>query len=233
MVRDRSSQSLLLERPPSAPAEEPGRAPDRAAGRRPAEDGARRAREAARAAARAGEAEAWLEPPREQIAIPWDTVLELRECWFGRAQRAGLAREDAEDLFQDALLAALGGLARLRVENGRSPEQAFLAWFWGILRHKMISELRRRRRVAERLSERESELRGSNGNGPLTTRVRCSLSVFARSSPRAAHILRRRFLEGRELRELAEELGVSVPTAWRRVQSALEEFRGCAELVLS
>jgi DNA-directed RNA polymerase specialized sigma24 family protein len=47
-------------------------------------------------------------------------------------------------------------------------------------------------------------------------------------SPDHARILRRRFFEGRELSELAEELGVSVPTAWRRVKSALAEMRSCA-----
>lgn len=188
-------------------------------------DGPRRMREVARGVDE--------EAPAESFAIPWAALCDLRQCWFARALRSGFAREDAEDLFQDSILAALGGIERLRVDNGRSPEKAFLAWFWGILRHKMISEIRRRRRIRERLSERESELRKPNGQGALVVRLRCSLGILERNSPQQAHILRRRFLEGRELSELADELGVSVPTAWRRVQSALEEIRGCAELVLS
>jgi DNA-directed RNA polymerase specialized sigma24 family protein len=44
-------------------------------------------------------------------------------------------------------------------------------------------------------------------------------------------VLRRRFLEGRQLEELAEELGVSVPTACRRVKSALADIRSCLALI--
>jgi RNA polymerase sigma factor (sigma-70 family) len=173
------------------------------------------------------------ERPRERFAIPWDAVEGLRARWFSRALRCGFAREDAEDLFQESLLAAIAGLDRLRVSDDREPEDAFLAWFWGILRHKMISEIRRRKRVQRGLAERREERRERNADGPLETRVRCSLSLLERNSPQDAHILRRRFLEGRELSELADELGVSVPTAWRRVRSALAEIRGCVELVLS
>ena len=70
------------------------------------------------------------------------------------------------------------------------------------------------------------------GAGNLATHVQSSLGLLERSSPEAARVLRQRFFDGRELREMAADLGVSVPTACRRVQAALAEIRGCIELVL-
>ncbi len=163
--------------------------------------------------------------------IPWAAVERVRAIWIRRALRGGHRREDAEDLFQDALLASLEGLERLRVAPGQSWDDAFLAWFWGILRHKSISHQRRRKRLRKILDERghsglDREIRGTSA-----TRVRTSLGLFAQSSPEAAQVLQRRFLEGQQLSELADELGVSVPTACRRVKEALKAIRGCAQLI--
>ncbi len=158
---------------------------------------------------------------------------ELRPVWIRRALRSGIGREDAEDIFQEAQLAALEGIHRLQTPAGRDPRDVFLAWFWGILRHKLISQLRRRRRIRRRLEERAQQASGLSGDGDLAIRVHSSLGLLERSSPEAARVLRRRFLEGCELREMAADLGVSVPTACRRVQAALAEIRGCVEVALS
>lgn len=163
--------------------------------------------------------------------ISWASIERVRSLWLRRALGSGLAQEDAEDLFQDALLAALEGLERLRVAEGQDPEDAFLAWFWGILRHKRVSHQRRRKRLQRLLDEQPREDRRPEAAGKAATNVRLSLGLFERSSPEAAGVLRKRFLEGRQLSELAHELGVSVPTACRRVQSALDEIRKCVELV--
>jgi DNA-directed RNA polymerase specialized sigma24 family protein len=64
-------------------------------------------------------------------------------------------------------------------------------------------------------------------------RVRSSLGLLANSAPEEARVLHERFMRGRELQELAAALGVSVPTACRRVQAALVRLRGCMSLVLS
>jgi RNA polymerase sigma factor (sigma-70 family) len=165
-------------------------------------------------------------------AIPWAAVEELRRGWIRRAMRGGIDREDAEDLFQESLLAAIEGVHRLRVPPEREFADAFLAWFWGILRHKQISELRRRRRV-RLLEERPPECFPVHSSDPLATLVRSSLGLLAAEAPEEARVLRERFMRGRELRELADDLGVSVPTACRRVQAALVKLRGCASLVLS
>jgi RNA polymerase sigma factor (sigma-70 family) len=169
---------------------------------------------------------------RARWSIAWESLERLRPGWVRRAVRAGIEREDAEDLFQEALLASLEGLERLRVDQGRSVEEAFLAWFWGILRHKLISEVRRRKR-ARAFAERRVSEGAAAVNGSAAVRVRCSLGLLERSSPESARILRRRFLEGWELREMAWDLGVSVPTACRRVQAALAEIRGCMGRALS
>jgi RNA polymerase sigma factor (sigma-70 family) len=169
----------------------------------------------------------------ERAPIPWAALAELRPIWVRRAIRRGVAREDAEDLFQEAQLAALEGIHRLRLPAAGNGQDAFLAWFWGILRHKLISDLRRRQRHRRHAEECQRRAAGRSPDGHLPIRVRSSLGLLAEASPEAAHVLRRRFLEGRELKEMAHELGVSVPTACRRVQSALAEIRGRAELILS
>jgi RNA polymerase sigma factor (sigma-70 family) len=171
-----------------------------------------------------------IEPQRRHI--PWTALAELRPVWIRCAMRRGLAREDAEDLFQEAQLAALEGLHRLQLSGAGDAQDAFLAWFWGILRHKLISDLRRRQRHRRHLEERQREPAGSGPDGHVATRVRSSLGLLEQSSPASAQVLRDRFFEGRELRELAGALGVSVPTACRRVQAALAEIRDRAELML-
>ncbi|MCK4305856.1 MAG: sigma-70 family RNA polymerase sigma factor [Candidatus Eisenbacteria sp.] len=163
--------------------------------------------------------------------IPWVAVEQIRNLWLRRALRNGHGREDAEDIFQDALLAALEGLERLRVADGQEWKDAFLAWLWGIIRHKSVSHQRRRKRLQQILEGQTVKRQLHAGGGIEATQVRTSLGLLERSSPGAARVLRLRFLEGRQLSELAVELGVSVPTACRRVQVALAGLRECVELV--
>jgi RNA polymerase sigma factor (sigma-70 family) len=166
----------------------------------------------------------------EKGSIPWAAVERVRAMWLRRSLSSGMSREDAEDLFQDSLLAALEGLERLRVADSQDPEDAFLAWFWGILRHKRVSHQRRRKRLERVLAQQPKGGEPARA-GPEVACVHLSLGLFERSSPEAAQVLRRRFLEGRQLSELADELGVSVPTACRRVHAALAEIRSCVERV--
>ena len=163
--------------------------------------------------------------------IPWSSIEKVRTLWLSQAFRSCLAREDAEDLFQDALLAALEGMDRLRISENQEPADAFIAWFWGILRHKRVSYQRRRKRLQELLVEREHQIAPQRNGGKEATAIHLSLGLFERTSPENANVLRKRFLEGHQLEELANEMGVSVPTACRRVKSALSAFRGCVELV--
>ena len=167
---------------------------------------------------------------RKGRSIPWAAVERVRALWLRRALSGGLCREDAEDQFQDSLLAALEGMDRLRVAENQNPDDAFLAWFWGILRHKRVSHQRRRRRLERLLALQPKGGKPARAE-PEAACVRLSLGLFEQSSPEAAQVLRRRFLEGRALSELADELGVSVPTACRRVYAALAEIRSCVERV--
>jgi len=235
-VSGRDCPSDILTRP-SAPA--PARAGDgQAAGRDRAQAAATAATVEALIAAScapvpaAPARDAACAAPERRDAVPWDAIEALRPVWIRRTVRAGLDPEDAEDLFQEALLAALQGLERLRVAEGGDFADAFFAWFWGILRHKQISELRRRRRVRAKLEERGPECYPVAGRDTLATLVRSSLGLLEAEAPAEARVLRKRFMEGKELKEMAADLGVSVPTACRRVQAALRRLRGCIFLVL-
>ncbi len=163
-------------------------------------------------------------------SVSWAAIEKARDLWLRRALSGGVGREDAEDLFQDAILAALEGLERLRIADGQDLEDAFLGWFWGILRHKQVSHHRRRKRFLRIVEEHPRCTERPGGLDRAAESARLSLGLFERSQPEAAGVLRKRFLEGFQLSELAEELGVSVPTACRRVQSALDQVRDSAEL---
>ncbi len=165
--------------------------------------------------------------------ISWAAIERVRDLWLGQATRSNLDREDAEDLFQDALLAALEGIDRLQVTAGQDYEDAFIAWFWGILRHKRVSYQRRRKRLMRIIADNQHKSLMPENRCVSESRVHLSLGLFERQSPESAQVLRKRFLEGQQLEELAIEMGVSVPTACRRVKSALSEIRGCVEMILA
>jgi len=178
----------------------------------------------------------WIDSERSSVKdfeIPWASVERVRDLWLSQAMRSNLDREDAEDLFQDALLAALEGMDRLRIADSQEIEDAFIAWFWGILRYKRISYQRRRKRLQRIISDNQHQTLMPENKAVSDSRVHLSLGLFERQSPESAKVLRRRFLEGQQLDEMADEMGVSVPTACRRVKSALSEIRSCVEMVMA
>jgi RNA polymerase sigma-70 factor (ECF subfamily) len=60
---------------------------------------------------------------------------------YSWARRAGLQDSDAADVTQDVFRAVAEGVAQFRKN---SPSDTFRGWLWGIARHKILSEFRRR-----------------------------------------------------------------------------------------
>jgi RNA polymerase sigma-70 factor (ECF subfamily) len=129
-----------------------------------------------------------------------------------------LPHEDPEDLAQEALVKALTNLQRLEVP------QAFAAWLSTIVVRLATSKLRKRR-VLERLGLRRAqpidvEAIVAEGEQEASAELR---EVYGRlagmpAEERVALVLQR--VEGLELTEIAERMGLSLATVKRRLSAA-------------
>ena len=132
--------------------------------------------------------------------------------------------DDADDLVQDAFVRAFSYLHRL--EN----PQAFAAWLMSIAVHGAQKRLRRRRMLV-RLGLRSTaphdpDLVISSSAPPDVALELRSVYTTVRDLPaeeRIALVLRR--VEGLELTEIAETMGLSLATIKRRLSSAERHFK--------
>ena len=143
---------------------------------------------------------------------------------LGLAQRMLGSSDDADDLVQDAFVRALSHLHRL--EN----PQAFAKWLMSIAVHGAQKRLRRRRMLV-RLGLRSAaphdpDLVISSSAPPDVALELQSVYAAVRDLPaeeRIALVLRR--VEGLELTEIAETMGLSLATVKRRLTAAERHFK--------
>jgi RNA polymerase sigma-70 factor, ECF subfamily len=143
---------------------------------------------------------------------------------LGLAQRMLGSSDDADDLVQDAFVRALSHLQRLK-----NP-QAFAAWLMSIAVHGAQKRLRRRRMLV-RLGLRSAaphdpDLVISSSAPPDVALELQSVYAAVRDLPaeeRIALVLRR--VEGLELTEIAETMGLSLATVKRRLTAAEGHFK--------
>jgi len=138
---------------------------------------------------------------------------------LGLSQRVLAGREDADDLAQDAFLYALTHLETLQ-----NP-QAFASWLATIV-VRTASKRLRTRRLLVRLGLRRSEpvdvetLVSATAPADVAAELR---RLYARladfpTQERVALVLRK--VEGLELTEIAEHMGLSLATVKRRIAAA-------------
>jgi RNA polymerase sigma-70 factor (ECF subfamily) len=126
--------------------------------------------------------------------------------------------EDPEDLAQDALVHALTNLHTLE------QPQAFAAWLSAIIVRLAMTRLRKKHlltRIGLRGAEQiDPEAMVSNVNPDAQAQLREVYAVLATLPPeeRTALVLRR--VEGLELKEIAEQMGLSLATVKRRLTAA-------------
>lgn len=133
---------------------------------------------------------------------------------------------DAEDLVQDAFLAALRGIHGFHGEEVRLG-----AWVRGIAVRLTLKKLRwrRTRRWSGWLgSDAVPTLQGVGGTETQVTLKR-AFAVLEHLPPAERAAFSLRFLEGMRLEEVAETLGISLATAKRRIRSARDRFGRLAE----
>jgi RNA polymerase sigma factor (sigma-70 family) len=145
-----------------------------------------------------------------------EDLFRLRPNALRFLRKQGMDHDTAEDLFSEALVAFAVGFERFDAGSPREAKRRARNWFWGILRNKVRMHFRSASRMVRQVPER--------AKGPDTAQA--EVRVVLRRLPRPhAEVLVSRFLEGADLAMVADRLGVSVPTAHRRVRQALQEAR--------
>lgn len=147
--------------------------------------------------------------------------------------RTGGSPQDAEDLCQETFVAAWTDLARF------DPQGDFWAWLLGIARRRLSKSVRRS--IVKRRTERSLEGAGSQleAPGPLlaerlvgkeaSERVAACLSALP---PRARTLLRRKYVDGKSVKEIALELDLTseaVDSALQRARETLRDLLGRGE----
>lgn len=138
---------------------------------------------------------------------------------LGLSQRILASRDEAEDLTQDVFVHAF-----TRLDTLQNP-QAFAAWL-GSMTVRMASKRLRRRRLLVRLGLRRNEpidpdtVVSSAAPADVASELRVVYGMLDRLSveERVALLLRR--VEGLELTEVGERMGLSLATVKRRLSSA-------------
>lgn len=143
---------------------------------------------------------------------------------LGLAQRILGSCDEADDLLQDAFVRALSQLHRL--EN----PQAFAAWVTAIVVHGAQKRLRRRgllfRLGIHTKEPQDPDLAVATSAPPDVAMELRAVYAAVRELPaeeRIALVLRR--VEGMELTEIAEHMGVSLATVKRRLAAAEQHFK--------
>jgi len=131
---------------------------------------------------------------------------------FAYALRLTGRRHDAEDVFQDTLLAAFRAWPPPRRGNER-------AWLYRIATNKVID---RRRREARYVSAEELRLAAPERDGASLADLSAAVRVLP-AGQRAAFVLHR--VQGLPYREVAAALGCSEVAARARVSEATKKLR--------
>ncbi len=138
---------------------------------------------------------------------------------LGLAHRVLAGREDADDLTQDVFMHALS-----RLETLDNP-QAFAAWI-GSITVRMASKRLRRNRLMVRLGLRRNEpidldaIISKTAPTDVQSELRLVYGMLQRlpAEERVAFLLRR--VDGLELTEISDRMGLSLATVKRRLVSA-------------
>jgi RNA polymerase sigma-70 factor (ECF subfamily) len=138
---------------------------------------------------------------------------------LGLSQRILANRDDADDLTQDVFIHALS-----RLDSLDNP-QAFSAWV-ASMTVRMASKRLRKRRLLSRLGLLRNEpidldqLVSKTAPADIAAELRVVYGMLDRLTPeeRVALLLRR--IEGLELSEIAERMGLSLATVKRRLSAA-------------
>lgn len=147
----------------------------------------------------------------------FETLLsgEVYQAAWRYACHLSSSREAAEDLLQDALLAALARLAALRDETRFKP------WLLSIVRHRFI-DLTRRQRVRPDETAESPELASADEPQAIPTLLAEALGQL---HPAYRELLVLAYLEDLDTSEIGHVLGISARQATKRLSRARVALR--------
>jgi RNA polymerase sigma-70 factor (ECF subfamily) len=134
------------------------------------------------------------------------------------SRRAGRSRQLAEDITQEAYLRAV-----VQWRDGRRPEKA-LAWLQTVARNLLLNHYRRKGPESLEASSIEGVLEAEPVDGPDAAAL--VYWGLARLGRRPRRLLEAFYIEGKPMRTIAADLGVSeraIEGRLRRARQALED----------
>jgi RNA polymerase sigma-70 factor, ECF subfamily len=161
-------------------------------------------------------------------ASDWGSTLAVHERWLRRVVASRLGEPQAvEEVMQDVALAALAQRSPLR-----DPARAAVWLYRLAVRHVLIYRRKsgRRRGLIDRYAERRRTADLDGTGSPLAWLVRDERQKLVQEAllqlpPRDAELLVLKYAEGFSARELAERLGVTIPTIETRLHRARGRLR--------
>lgn len=146
---------------------------------------------------------------------------ELRPLLWPMLVRMLGTKEDAEEVFHDALLKFRDALPRFDPERGSARTFAFT-----IARNLALSRLRKRKARPQRLEPDIAELPGLGRANPAANEDRVRVqTALARLAPLERALLEAAFYQGYSHRELAEAFGLPLGTTKSKLRRALLKLR--------
>jgi RNA polymerase sigma-70 factor, ECF subfamily len=178
-----------------------------------------------------------IEPSRRPTTEPdaaspslqdWGSTLAVNERWLRRVVASRLGEPQAvEEVMQDVALAAVSQHSPLR-----DPARAAVWLYRLAVRHVLMHRRKsgRRRRLIDRYAARRDQTESELSESPLAWLVRDERQklvqdALRRLPPRDAELLVLKYAEGFNARDLAERLGVAVPTIEARLHRARGRLR--------
>ena len=158
----------------------------------------------------------------------WGSTLAVHESWLRRVVASRLGEPQAvEEVMQDVAVAALAQRSPLR-----DPARAAVWLYRLAVRHVLIYRRKsgRRRGLIGRYAARQGSFGPEGPGSPLLwlvkdERQKLVQQALGRLPPRDAELLVLKYAEGFSAREVAERLGVTIPTIEARLHRARGRLR--------
>jgi RNA polymerase sigma factor (sigma-70 family) len=132
----------------------------------------------------------------------------------------GFSLSEAEDLFQQSILKALGSKAELR------EHEKLQSWFMAILRNVVVDNIRSKNLHREKKAIYQREIDLFHENPEVEDSFCRCVNDFIEDLPAAErNLLKERFLHGKTFRDLSREYGISLGTLRVKSLRAKEKLR--------
>lgn len=165
------------------------------------------------------------EQPRASIevaeALLVDREQRRRLCTYAR-RKFGIFEEDVEDLLQETAMEVLRAIGPIVRPNG-FVFQIFHARCCRHLRHRTAQ------RAVVALADGYDTIATSATNGPTAEEGLALRQGLSRISVRCRKLLSAHYLEGKGLRETAEEMAVAASGVWNLINRCLRRLKQCLE----